>query len=237
MIRARSSSRRFSKYLRSSSFKRSSPFGPGFAGAGGRAGAVGGLGGITTREVVGAGFVLAMDSGGSTPRGRTSAGGFGADLPLAGAVRAAPGRMAFGVAGTSFGTRFDSASALAAAAARASASAFAAAAPLLSAGGALGAGFAGGRAFDLSTGFTTVLAASFAGGFAPGFLGAGLPFPGDLSTRESRGFEAGFAASFLRTMAIANTSVFTSRADAGARVVPGVSVHLVEPAYDLGHEL
>src|ERR1043166_17015 len=158
MMRARSWSRRVSKYLRSSSFKRSSPLMPGFAGAAGRTGALGGRGGITTRDVAGAGLVLAMDSGGSTPSGRTSAGGRGDALPFAGAAFWLPGRMAFAVAGTSFGGRLASAIALAAAAARASASALAAAAPLLSTGAdftaGFAAGFAGGFAAERVTGFT-----------------------------------------------------------------------------------
>ena len=161
-----------------------------------------------------------MDSGGSTPSGRTSAGGLSDALPFAGVALAAPGRMAFAVAGTSFGGRLAAAIALAAASARASASALAAAAPLLSIGGPLAADFAGDLAADFAAdfglGFTMVLAPAFApvraAGFATGFFTPGFPLPDDFITMAALGFFAGFAVIFLRAMAIGSTSVFTATA-------------------------
>src|SRR5580765_6080770 len=206
MIRARSSSSRVSKCFRSVSVKRSSPLAgraagpaPPFTGApcaspvwtfvgAGRVGAFGRGSGVLGRKTGTAGFALAMASGGSTPSGRTSAGGRGAALPLAGGVFAAPGRMAFGVAGTSLRGRLAYASASAAAifaasTARFAASSLAASAPRLR----IGEGFGGGAGFGvfaddgfaagLLAGFTTF----FAAGFSAGFFGAGFPLPAGFS--------------------------------------------------------
>ena len=153
------------------------------------------------RGTAGAGFALAMASGGSTPSGRTSAGGLGGAFPFAGACFDAPGRIAFAVAGTSLRGRWASASAFAAA--RAAAMAFAASAPLLSTGAGL-APFAAGTlaavADDLSAGFTTALAAGFAAGFSPGFFGAGFPLP-DADSAMALPLGSGLAASFLQAPA------------------------------------